>query len=337
MNYSITDIEILIAKSLSGNISFKEQNQLDTLRSSATDIESLYHKSVKAWEKSEKYIDEKELKTDLLKIQTKINQQLQIKLRKIKRRNLIFKFAAAILLPLTITISWYLINSQKNTQLQEQYTEIASPKGNVSKCILPDGTEVWINTASSITYNTVSFNQENREINLSGEAYFHVASDIDKPFKVTTELGCVCVTGTQFNVKAYHKTAIFETVLTEGSVTLNFYANSQQEIELVPGERAIYDSNKNEVFISKVDSQMHSSWRNGKIIFKDATLNDLIKELERIYDIRFYLEDEKLGDYRFRGMFSYNNNLIDALEKIKKTAHLDYNITNKEVKLKKNN
>jgi ferric-dicitrate binding protein FerR (iron transport regulator) len=71
-------------------------------------------------------------------------------------------------------------------------------------------------------------------------------------------------------------------------------------------------------------------------LFKDATLNDLIKELERIYDIRFHLKDPALGEYRFRGMFSYNSDLIEALEKIKRTAGINYYIENKEVWLNKN-
>jgi len=334
---SITDIEILIAKSVSGNISTEEYKRLEEWKSASPKNKALYYKSLKSWEKSNNYISDEEVFSDQLKIQTEINKHLQLRLKRIKRRNFLYKIAAAISLPLAIAVSMYFLQEKQIPLNENQFTEISSPKGNVSKCILPDGTEVWINTASTISYNPGSFNQENREIHLSGEAYFHVASDIDKPFKVSTELGCVCVTGTQFNVKAYHGTAILETVLTEGSVILNFYANSQQEIELVPGERVIYDSSKNEVLISDVDSEIHSSWRNGEIIFKDATLNDLIKELERIYDIRFYLEDEKIGEYRFRGMFSYNNNLIDALEKIKKTAHLDYSIKNKEVKLKMDN
>ena len=85
--------------------------------------------------------------------------------------------------------------------------------------------------------------------------------------------------------------------------------------------------------INKVYTEIYSCWRNSEIIFKDATLNDLIKELERIYDIQFRLSDPDLGKFRFRGMFGYNNNLIDALEKIKKTTDIDYRIENKEVLL----
>lgn len=335
MTESKADIEILIAKSVSGNISKKEKTELEKWLSASPENQNIYRKSIKVWKKTDGYISEDGLKSDQLKIQTSINKQLKLKLKKISRRNLIYKIAAILALPLALAISWYFMEIKQDSINQNLQTEIMSPKGNISKCILPDGTEVWINAASSISYDPNRYNSEIREINLKGEAYFSVTGNVEKPFRVTTDLGCVCVTGTEFNVSAYPGSKTFETVLSKGSVILNFYTNNQQEIKLVPGERAIYDSKKNEVFISNVDSEMFSAWRNGEIIFKDATLNDLIKELERIYDIKFYLEDKKLGEYRFRGMFSYNNNLIDALEKIKKTAQLDYNINNKEVKLKR--
>ena len=108
-----------------------------------------------------------------------------------------------------------------------------------------------------------------------------------------------------------------------------------QKVKLNPGERAVYDTSEKKIAVSEVDPEMFSSWRNGEIIFKDATLNDLIKELERIYDIHFHLKEPELGEFRFRGMFSYNNNLIEALEKIKKTAGIDYYVENKEVWLGK--
>ena len=110
-----------------------------------------------------------------------------------------------------------------------------------------------------------------------------------------------------------------------------------QKVELVSGDRAIYQENVKGISIEKTEAELYTSWRNGEILFKDATLNDLIKELERIYDIQFYLKDQKLGEFRFRGMFSYNNNLIEALEKIKRTANIDYFIEHKEVRLYKVN
>lgn len=330
-----TEIEILVAKSVSGNISSEEQTKLEEWKSASETNLKIYNKTKVAWEKSSNHISTNNLRKDQLHVQNLITKQLQQNIINIKRRSFIYKIAAILLVPLSLTFSYYLYNFSHYNSANNTITEISSPKGNISKCVLPDGTEVWINTTTTISYNSNSFNKKNREIKLSGEAYFQVAKNEKKPFKVTTQWGSVNVTGTAFNVKSYPDSEFFETVLSEGSVVLNFSIN-QQNIELTPGEKALFNSKTKGIQISQVDTEMYSSWRNEQIIFKDATLNDLIDELERIYDIKFLLTDPQIGNYRFRGMFSYDNNLIDALEKIKKTAQLNYQIENKEVRLTKN-
>ena len=234
----------------------------------------------------------------------------------------------------SMKISWYFlqINSRPQTA---QICSVIAPKGHISKCVLPDGTEVWVNTGSYITYDASAFNNSDRDVRLHGEAYFQVKRDTRRPFRVMTPVANLIVRGTAFNVKSFEGTGIFETVLDEGSINFQLNNQSNQEIILEPGDRAVFDLKRNETVIAKVETEMYSSWRNGEIIFKDATLNDLVTELERIYEISFHFKNENLRKFRFRGMFSYNNNLIDALEKIKKTSGIKYYIENKEVWLSK--
>ncbi len=333
MTDSIKDIEIIIGKSISGNTTSIENKELKSWIAASDANRLLFNKTLKAWEKSKNLLSDSEIKEDKLKIQHEINKKLQLTIQKSMKRILFYKIAAILAIPISLTLGWYIFQNSKNNSPENQFCEITSPKGNISKCLLPDGTEVWVNTNSTISYNPNFSNQKIREVKLDGEAYFHVARNNKQPFNVITSLGCVKVTGTEFNVKAYSGSNLFETTLTKGTVELLIYSNNQQPIKLMPGERAVYNSEKNKINITKVDTKIYSSWRNGEIIFKDATLNDLIKKLENIYDIKFYLDDEKIGEFRFRGMFRYNNNLIDALEKIKKTANLDYYIENKEVRL----
>ncbi|MBT3384497.1 MAG: DUF4974 domain-containing protein [Prolixibacteraceae bacterium] len=335
MTDSINDIEILIGKSITKNTTPEENKKLKSWIDSSDANQILYNQTLNVWTKSKNLFSDAEIKEDKFKIQAKINKDLRSRIQKSRKRNILYKLAAILAIPITFAISWHFTQNPNNNLEENQFCEISSPQGNVSKCVLPDGTEVWINTGSTITYCTNNFNKDVRKVNLEGEAYFHVSGNNQKPFKVITPLGSVNVTGTEFNVKSYPESNKFETVLEEGSVELCFLSNSQQSLDLIPGERAVYNSKKNKIIITKVDTEIYSSWRNGKIIFKDATLNDLIIELERIYDIKFYLIDKSIGEFRFRGMFSYNNNLINALEKIKKTAELNYHIENKEVRLSK--
>ena len=333
MSNNLSEIEILIGKFVSGNATSEEAMQLKAWKEASKSNLQVYNKTLKSWKNSENWISNETIGKDKSKVH-KENQRLQsIKIQKIKRTSTIYKVAAILAIPITFAISWYFTSQVNHTSQVDQFCEITAPKGHISKCILPDGTEVWINTCSSISYNALTFNTRTREIQLEGEAYFQVAKNKNVPFKVNSSIANINVTGTSFNVKAYPGSELFETVLVEGSIELQFNKASKHILQLKPNERAILNLNENEIKIENVDTELYSSWRNGEIIFKDATLNDLINELERIYDIKFSMKEKSIGEFRFRGMFSYNNNLIDALEKIKQTAGVDYYIENKEVKL----
>jgi transmembrane sensor len=333
-----SNIEILIGKCLSGNATTDEIKQLEEWKNASEENNLIYKKNLKAWEKCETGITPEVIQQDKFKVESAYSNYLARKVRKISRLSFIYKIAAILAFPLALAISWYLfVYPGDSDKITENICSVTSPKGHVSKCILPDGTGVWVNTGSAIEYNTASYNKKNRAIHLEGEAYFEVTSNKDKPFKVITPFGDVNATGTAFNVIAYPEEKTFETVLSEGSVQVQFKSGRRRSLNMKPGQRVIMDMSDYSLDVHSVEPEMFTSWRNGELIFKDATLNDLVKELERIYDIKFYMNPESLGDLRFRGMFSYDNNLILALEKIKKTSGVDYYIENKEVWLKKSN
>lgn len=335
MNEETNHIDILIGKSISGNATAEEMQQLEKWKTSADENRLLFEKSKKAWEKGDNFISETTLQRDKSKLETELNHYLAGKVRKINRQSFFYKIAAILAFPIALAVGWYLFGKNAaSPDFTEQYSEIISPKGHISKVILPDGTKVWINSGSSVTYNAASFNNS-REIQLKGEAYFEVTSGEERPFKVATPHADVNVTGTAFNVIAYPDDDTFETVLAEGSVQLQLKTGNPNFLELNPNERVLFDIQNGILNVREVDAKMFTSWHNGELLFKDAALNDLIKELERIYDISFHMQPANLGKLRFRGMFSYNNNLIEALEKIKESSGIDYYIENKEVWLKK--
>ncbi|MGC9356037.1 MAG: FecR family protein, partial [Mariniphaga sp.] len=316
----------------------EEIKELEKWKSTAEENRRQFEKSKKAWEKGDKYISETTLQQDKSKLEKEYNRYLSDKVRKMSRQSFIYKIAAVLAFPIALAIGWYLFGeSEKSVQFTEQLYEISSPKGHVSKVKLPDGTEVWINTNSSIVYDASAFNRSKREIQLKGEAYFEVTASEEKPFTVITPHANVKVTGTSFNVNAYPSSLLFETVLAEGKIELQLKSGTTEFLHVEPNQRIIFNSINKKFDVEQVEAEMFTAWRNGEIIFKDATLNDLIKELERIYDISFHMQPANLGELRFRGMFSYNNNLIEALEKIKKSSKVDYYIENKEVWLRKSN
>jgi len=331
VNETKQNIDILIGKLLSGNISLEEKKELDAWIHFSPENEKQYRKSRKAWELSKNYVSTEKIAADKSSIQEEVKKQQTLKIKRTHRFLQFYRIAAILAIPVTFAISWLLFTQNNQTIEEVNISQFSAPKGHIAVCILPDSSQVWINTGSTISYNTNSFNHQNREIKLSGEAYFEVTKNKNKPFKVVTSLANINVTGTSFNVKAYPDTGDFQTVLSEGSIEMELNNENHQKVNLIPGEKAIFKIEEKEILVEKVDADFYTSWRNGKILFKDATLNDLIQELERIYDIHFNLEDPALGETRFRGMFSYDNNLIDALEKIKQTASINYYIKNKEV------
>ena len=332
----VKNINTLIAKTLSNNINDLETSRLESWKSESKVNLRIFSRSKKAWEAGKFDISSKQVIKDKFQVQNKINKNLQNQLNKSRRLSKIYKVAAAVAIPIALAISLYVIHESYKIQIPEAICEIISPKGHVSKCVLPDGTEVWVNAGSRLKYDVSDFQKKTRQVELNGEAYFEVVSNEKNPFKVITELADVNVTGTSFNVKAYENSKYFEAVLAEGSLDLELKkTKNQQVVIMTPGEYATYDAKKKEVLIKNVDSDRYIAWRNGEILFKDATLKDLTNELERIYDIEFKLQDKESANYRFRGMFSYSSNLIEALEKIEKTAGLKYYIQNKTVWLTK--
>lgn len=321
----------LIVKVISGNATAQDSLEFENWLAQSDDNRKMYEVGLKAWSSTETWFDPALIRQeDKIKIIREVNQQLIAQSYRTKRRSRVYLAAAILAFPLAIAAA-FLFQTVPFSD-HPSVCEVSAPSGHISKCTLPDGTEVWVNAGSSISYDPAAFTGSERELRLDGEAFFRVAKNRHKPFSVHTELAKVVVTGTSFNVKAFAGSGTFETVLSEGSIDLQLgkeYDNGR--LKVTPGEKVALTAGSRKIDVQKVNDEIYSAWRNGEIIFQDATLGDLIRELERIYDVKFKLMSSELANYRFRGIFSYDNDLIDALEKFKVTAHIDYYIKNKEV------
>jgi len=331
-------IDILIGKVVSGNAGPGEQEELNELLRSSEEVRILFEESRKAWEKGVTHIPQSLLDGDKTRLRAEYCRHLSEKVRRSGRRLLIYKIAAMLALPIGLAVGFYLLDrSPSYSSDVPNLCEVAAPSGNICSCILPDGTKVWVNAGSSATYDIADFNRRSRTVSISGEAYFEVAANEKKPFRVITPYADIKVTGTAFNVSSCTETQRFEVVLSEGTIELQFKEGAMKSYSLKSNQRLIYFAMNDEIDLLTVDPRLFTSWRNGELIFKDATLNDIIAELERIYNISFHLTPASIGEMRFRGMFSYNNNLIEALEKINKTSGISYYIKENEVWLTKTN
>ncbi|OKS87435.1 FecR family protein [Mucilaginibacter polytrichastri] len=189
----------------------------------------------------------------------------------------------------------------------EIYNTASTPRGGQFQFILSDGTKVWLNSASSIKF-PVAFGSSERKVELTGEAYFEVAHDAKKPFKVVSNQQQVEVLGTHFNINAYDDEGVINTTLLEGSVKVTA-ANTA--ITILPGQQAQFKDGKIKVATVNVDDAV--AWKNGLFNFNDNSIQEVMRQLSRWYDVDIKYEG-KLPSRHFSGEISRNVNASQILD-----------------------
>lgn len=196
------------------------------------------------------------------------------------------------------------------------YNTVSTPKGRQFRLVLPDGSKVWLNAASALRYPT-TFAGNERRVKLEGEAYFEIANNAAMPFKVIAgDATEVEVLGTSFNVNAYKNEQVISTTLLEGAVRLNAYQQSQI---LKPGQQAAVNPSTAQLEVRRhVDLDQVMAWKNGLFNFEGATLPEVMRQLERWYDIEVtYTKD--IPPTRFGGEINKQNTLQDVLQILEKS------------------
>jgi transmembrane sensor len=198
---------------------------------------------------------------------------------------------------------------------------VTTPYGARTSFKLSDGSEVWLNSGSTISYPNQFGDQ--RKVELTGQAYFKVIKD-GKPFEVKTASGYIEVMGTSFDVKAYPNEN-FETTLVEGSVKVR--DRISQVATLKPGQQSVITP-ANKFYLSAVNTDLITSWREGKLIFVKEPFQIVAKELERWYNVKIDLQGEKLKKLGFTGTIEMES-FSEVLELIKTTVPIKYQFDKK--------
>lgn len=218
--------------------------------------------------------------------------------------NVFARIAAILFVPLLITsaLFFYKLRTQSDTG-QFSIQKISNPSGIRSEIVLPDGSNVWLNAESTITYK-VPFGMKERNVKLIGEAFFEVKKDEQKPFQVESGKVRLTVLGTRFNYKAFPEEKAIEVVLAEGKVKLNSTdSKAGKEIILKPGERAMVNKMTNETHISGVDIEKYIGWHDGKLIFDECPLPEAALRLERWFGVEVEITDPTILDYQISTTF----------------------------------
>jgi transmembrane sensor len=205
------------------------------------------------------------------------------------------------------------------------YNTVSTPRGGQYQIVLADGTKVWLNAASSLHFPT-AFTGGQREVQLTGEAYFEVAKDKEKPFRVMTGDMRINVLGTNFNVNAYADEAAIRTSLLEGSVRI---MQGSATSLLQPGQQAILDKGTSSVKIAGADMNEVIAWKNGLFQFEGADITSIMRQIGRWYDVEIVFAG-KIPAKRFNGKISRKAELSDVLQ-ILELSNVKFSIEGKKI------
>lgn len=266
------------------------------------------------------------------KIDREDHIQIQVPVKKNKVRNLYVwtaRIASVVILLLLITFSVYYYAMNQQTM---QDMIVLVEKGQKANLVLPDGSRVWVNSDSKLSYGS-RFNRKERVLSLEGEAYFEVMPDKERPFIVETADLTVRALGTSFNVKAYEYEKNVYAVLMTGKVEVK---SSFEALVLQPNERIVFNRQTGNMEKSSVeDAKDYINWRYNALTFKGETFENIVLTLERYYNTRIVFESEALKKYRFTGTPG-NTSLESILQILSLTSPLSYEVRDSVIILREN-
>lgn len=252
--------------------------------------------------------------------------------RAVTRRLGWLKYAAAVAAVVAVGFFSYRGGqSQLETAMGDIVVE--APQGSRIQMTLPDGTKVWLNAGSKISYSQ-SFGLVNRLVLLAGEGYFEVAHNEELSFSVESENVRVKVLGTKFNFRDYPSDAEATVSLAEGSVAMNSQQHPADEQLLKPGQRVTVDKQTGKIRVEEYEVTNATQWTSGKLIFDGEPLQEIVKTLERSYNVKITIADNRLLTLRFYGDFlRQEQTLSEVLDALAATGKIKYNIKGKDVTL----
>lgn len=256
-------------------------------------------------------------------------EQLRKRITSDRNRRLFFNYlrnTAAILLPLFLVYQYTLYPILKKSGSIVETITVTSAPGMVTKTILPDGSEVWLNALSSLTYPQ-RFTEKERRVQLSGEAYFKVTSDKKHRFNVETpQKMVVSAYGTEFNVNAYESEATHEVTLASGQVEVSSEIGSKATETLVVDEKAILQVKTGNIHVVTADTYVETAWKDGRMVFRREKLDKIATRLSHKFGVDIRLEGDRLKEYEYTATFT-EETLEDILDLLKRSAPITYSIS----------
>jgi len=319
------EIENLILRYLSGETSEQEAQQIQEWLQANEENRQLFARHKKLWLGSKVFAgyDADKLKQDRKKVDLKIrNSELQHSLDRANRwiRRLAYAASVALLLGLVAVLTVLFQDTSVQQARLLAGVEVAVPYGSKSLMTLPDGSTVWVNAGSKISY-PADFGVSSRNVYLTGEAYFNVVKMKEKPFFVNTDVVTIKVYGTAFNVKAYKDDEMVETTLDSGAISIIRNDAPDREINIEPNQKisirremqktpvssapATTATSSSKPLAETVDVQEVTStevitaWKDNRLVFDQEPLWSVAKQLERRYNVQIRFSNESIKAIRY--------------------------------------
>ncbi len=349
------NIEECIIRVFQHDASGEDVRQVEAWRAASPGNENMYQEYKKTWHLWGNYSDMLAVDTD------KATKKIQKKLATTKSPIIWWtKYAlvASVLLPLvTGTFVYFLLQSPESTSFTP-IQKVITAYGTRKQVLLPDSSVVWLNAGSSIEF-PMAFARDKRQVTLTGEAYFNVVKNPERPFYVRAEDMYVKALGTEFNVSVYPNDEHIETTLLSGSVHLVQKRGSEEKVlaEMKPSQHIVFDKQKRKMLLvedivkpsasgnikeikkeitpalssieARVESNKHTAWVAGKLVFRNDSMEEIVRRLGRWYNVDITLKSDVLKEYSYTATFT-DETLEQVLELLKLTAPMDYTIIDRK-------
>ncbi len=268
------------------------------------------------WDLSDRLLQQKEIDVD--GNWEKLHRRIHWSNNRIRIFTYIKNAAAVLLLPLIMLSAYYYYQLSQFRSAPVRQLEVATAYGVCTKVVLPDSSEVWLNSGSKLIYPE-RFTSAGRKVALEGEAYFKVTSDVNNRFDVQTSDGLiVSAYGTEFNVNAYVEEPVIKATLAEGNIRIT-QSHSSQSKDIVPGEQVVYSRKAKNMEVRKVNLLVETGWKDGKMVFRRTPLNEIAKKLSRHFNVDIELKNKELYKYTYSATFT-TETLVEILSLLEKTA-----------------
>ena len=326
---NFSEIEDLLPGYLSVDLPDKDRAIVDEWLKESPDNQALFLGTKSAWECLALLNKMEEFNSfDALK---KVNERISLPSSKGWWIS-IQRVAAILLLPLLLYSGYLTMNSLSKSNVHEQVVmqTITSRQGMVSQFSLADGTKVWLNSGSQLQF-PMHFTGDKREVHLKGEAFFEVTKNEKQPFRVNANELKIEVLGTSFNVVNFDDDSQSEVVLVTGKVALSYENGQIKKMygTMQPYERVIYEKESQSIRAERVDVEKYIVWRDGNLIFRDDSMDNVVKRLSRWFNVEITINDPEIKNYIYKATFR-NENLLQVLNLLKLSAPIEYQINKRK-------